>query len=372
MPARILLVLFLLLFGASLHAQPAYKPHVLERSMRDRAMTAVQKGDTSGARELFERWLEADPRDNSSWYNYACLLSLVGDSARALDAFESAVDAGWRDAVHPTRDSDLDAIRSSPRFAAALERIRTRTASSGPRGFVRRFAEMRSRGSYIVMLPPDYEKSTTEYPVCVILHGSGSSDVGHGRLADTMGREGVIYIAPRAPYPHAELAAAGTLGWTAYPPDELAANDPNREHIQTDYVDWILTCIDDVQANYRARKGKVFVYGHSQGGGYANILALLHPERVAAYYSQAASLPSERFLNADNARRMKSEGVRAYLMHGEQDAVVPPSTSTAIDGVLTAAGVEHTLRMVPGDHGFGPVILADIREWIAKEVRRVR
>ncbi|MBC8144013.1 MAG: hypothetical protein H7X80_00430, partial [bacterium] len=234
-----------------------YERRVLGLSLRDSASRATQKTDYAQARDLYERWLQADPRDISSWYNLACVCSLTGEKDKALDAFERAVDAGWNDAVHPTRDTDLDAIRSDARFDAALMRIGQRASANAPRGFIRHFAEMKSRGTYIVMLPPDYETSSTKYPICVILHGSGSTDIAHGRVSDSMGRDGVIYIAPRAPFPHAGVVSTGAMGWTSSPPDDLPESDPNRAHVVTDYVNWIFTCVDEVKKKYRALDGKV-------------------------------------------------------------------------------------------------------------------
>jgi phospholipase/carboxylesterase len=367
----------LLLALAALALSPAtlaqttepYKPHTLAPSLRDQAARVLSTGDKAGARRLYEKWLEADPRDYSSWYNLACLYALTGEQALAIDAFERSVDAGWKDSAHAATDTDLDAIRSDARFTAALARISAKSAVRGPKGFIRHHAPMTSRGSYIVMLPPDYATSTKEYPICVILHGSGSSELAHGRLSDTMGREGVIYIAPRAPYPHADVVATGSMGWTAWPPDDLEETDPNYAQVPLDYVDWVITCIDEVQRTYRARKGRVHIYGHSQGGNLANVVALLHPDRVASYYSQAASLPRKQFLTAEHARRMKEHGVRAYLSHGAEDNVVPSSTSTTIDALLTDAGVEHRLRIVPGDHTVRGALLVDVREWVEMEVR---
>jgi predicted esterase len=363
------LVFALLVCSVSLHAQNTYKPHNLPPALRDQALLALQQRDYPKARTLYERWLEADPRDNMSWYNLACVYSLTGEKEKAIDAFERSVDAGWEDAEHPTQDTDLDAIRADARFDAALKRIGAGTAKKGPKGFIRHYAEMKSRGSYIVMLPPDYETSKKEYPICLILHGSGSSDLGHGKLADTLGREGVIYIAPRAPYPHTGVVATGNMGWTAWPPDDLDNNDPNLAQVPIDYVNWIFTCVDEVQRNYRARKGRVYILGHSQGGNFANVSALLHPDRVASYYADAGSLPAERFLTAENFQGLKKNGVHAYLIHGEQDNVVNPESSRKIDKLLTDAGVEHRLRIVPGDHSIGGEMMKDIRAWIETEVR---
>ena len=50
-----------------------------------------------------------------------------------------------------------------------------------------------------VYLPPDYDSEENRdrtWPICVILHGSGSTETAHGSFANTFGRHGVIYVAP--------------------------------------------------------------------------------------------------------------------------------------------------------------------------------
>ena len=50
-------------------------------------------------------------------------------------------------------------------------------------------------GFYAVYLPPDYDAAAAaerRHPVCVILHGSGSTETGHGALSNRFGRENVM------------------------------------------------------------------------------------------------------------------------------------------------------------------------------------
>ena len=194
-------------------AQPAYEPRTLAPSWRDQATAAYGEKRYADAIFLYRKWLEADPHDDGSWYNLACTYALAGMKAAALEAFETAVDAGWEDPRWPTEDTDLAPIREDPRFDAAVARCAANQGKNAPQDAVRHWVEIPAVTTYLAMLPPDYESTEKAYPLVLILHGNGSSEAWHGRLADRAGRDGVIYVAPRAPYPNAQvfyqLAPAG-------------------------------------------------------------------------------------------------------------------------------------------------------------------
>jgi predicted esterase len=225
-------------------------------------------------------------------------------------------------------------------------------------------------GTYVVMLPPDYATSGKEYPICVILHGNGSTELRHGKLSETFGREGVIYVAPRAPYPNLGVMHGGDDGWTAWPAIDLDENSMLLNKIPLDYVTWVFNCIHDVQSNYRARKGKVFIYGHSEGGHFADLCALIRPNEVESYMAHAGYMPGENLMTKDALRQMKESGVRPYLVHGRQDNVVVPEQSEKLSAAFKEAGIKHTLKIVDGDHGFSEAIRKEVQAWMEEEVRR--
>jgi tetratricopeptide (TPR) repeat protein len=69
-----------------------------------------------------QRALAIDPEDCGILYNIACVYSLLGKSEDAINCLEKAMaHAFWykRWAQH---DSDLDAVRSHPRFQALMDR----------------------------------------------------------------------------------------------------------------------------------------------------------------------------------------------------------------------------------------------------------
>lgn len=354
------LILLLALVPFVLHAQTSLPP-----SLRDRANDALGRRQLDSAELLLGQWLEADPRDESSWYNMACILALEGKNDRALDAFENAVTAGWDDAEQARVDDDLESIRDADRFGKALRAIEERGKANGPKGYIRHFVPMTSRGTYVAMLPPDYETSSRTYPLCVILHGSGSTELAHGRLADGLGRDDVIYIAVRAPFASIErIRGDGQPGYTSWPNDRIPDEDSaDIRAIYDDYVNLIFSSVDDATKRYRVRPGKVWIVGHSQGGQFANLCGILHPERVAGVLSIAGSSVRDWFLTAENFARMKKEGIVYRVIHGDSDPVVPKSTSILLEEKLRLGGVQVRLDIVPGQHTISPALMAEAKKW---------
>lgn len=56
-------------------------------------------------------------------YNLACALARSGDSKRAFEALDKALDAGFHDAALMRSDDDLASLRDDPRYRAMLARI---------------------------------------------------------------------------------------------------------------------------------------------------------------------------------------------------------------------------------------------------------
>jgi adenylate cyclase len=83
-----------------------------------------------------DRALALDPGEPMPLYNIACIQSLAGSQAEALDSLERAVAAGLKLRGWLEHDSNLDPIRGQPRFQALLERLEADESGSprpGPR-----------------------------------------------------------------------------------------------------------------------------------------------------------------------------------------------------------------------------------------------
>ncbi len=76
--------------------------------------------DPTRATEYAARAMAVDPEDPMLLYNVACTYGVLGKIDECLDALEQAVSKGWGDKDWLQHDSDLDAIRSEPRYLALL------------------------------------------------------------------------------------------------------------------------------------------------------------------------------------------------------------------------------------------------------------
>ena len=83
----------------------------------------VALGETERGLEWADRALALDPEDPMLLYNIACIRSMAGAGDAALDCLERSVAAGLRYKGWLEHDSNLDAIRSHPRFQALMARL---------------------------------------------------------------------------------------------------------------------------------------------------------------------------------------------------------------------------------------------------------
>ena len=332
-------------------------------------MMHYAKQEWDDAIYYLRRWLEADPQDSGSWYNLACCYGLNGSGDKAIDAFEASVQTGWSDAEHAMNDADLKIIWEDERFKKVIERCKLNVAKvDGPTGYIRRYIELERMGTYIAMLPPDYEKSKKKYPLVVILHGWGSTELGHGRLSDAWGRDDVIYIAPRYPYAATSIfLGAKKAGYSAYYDGE-EVEEKYWAGMMEQVVNWVFACVDDAKKQYRVKGKKVFIFGHSQGAGLANTCGFMRPERIEAYVAYAGWL-DKKFQNEKCYKKVAENRVKVFLLHGNEDKRVNPQASIMPAKLLKDAGVDCTLKLVASNHSFSPDVNEYMIYWINKYVR---
>lgn len=235
-------------------------------------------------------------------------------------------------------------------------------------------------GFYAVYLPPDYAANSDKtYPVCVILHGHGSSETGHGGLSNSLGREGVIYVAPRAGHVHKGLLAQGRRGYTAWPTypeswgewdsETFPKDDVEKLQVQRLYTDWISDCVADVRERYRTDGQRVVVVGHSQGAMFSMTLALHRPELVRAHFAYAGAYWSE--VEDDiAAQTLKKHDIYSYIAHCDDDQVVSSDSSRKLVEYFKEHDVKHdSLFVERGGHSFTSKISRAAQEFIAKWCR---
>ena len=84
------------------------------------ATTLVRMGDHKRGFEWARRALEIDPEETSILYNVACVYSLLGRIEESIGCLQKVMEHGTFYKNWAAKDSDLDAVRSDPRFQALL------------------------------------------------------------------------------------------------------------------------------------------------------------------------------------------------------------------------------------------------------------
>jgi tetratricopeptide (TPR) repeat protein len=86
-------------------------------------------GQREKAIELMENSIKADTT-NVSYYNAACLFSLLQEPDSAMQYLGKAIELGYRDFKHISRDPDLDNIRNLPEFKALIDQYSAQQPTS--------------------------------------------------------------------------------------------------------------------------------------------------------------------------------------------------------------------------------------------------
>jgi TolB-like protein/Flp pilus assembly protein TadD len=80
-----------------------------------------QSGERARGLEWAQRALATDPEETSIIYNVGCVYALSGEAEKAIDCLERATARGDWYKGWAQKDSDLDSLRSNPRFQALLK-----------------------------------------------------------------------------------------------------------------------------------------------------------------------------------------------------------------------------------------------------------
>src|SRR5262245_60962362 len=169
------------------------------------------------------------------------------------------------------------------------------------------FEKDKTTFDYLLYLPPGYEKGDKSWPLVLFLHGKGDKierlkRAGLPRRVEQK-KEAFLLIAPQN---------SGKKGWSA------AA---------------VGTLLDDVVANHKVDKDRIYVTGLSMGGFGTWLMASAFPDKFAAI------IPICGGGNTANAKKIKDLPI--WVFHGAKDQVVPASRSEAMVKALKDAGAEN-------------------------------
>jgi predicted peptidase len=169
---------------------------------------------------------------------------------------------------------------------------------------------------YRLYLPTDYAGSGTRWPLVLFLHGAGERG-SHLALLDRTGLT--------------KLAAARSLPFVL-----VAPQVPDDEIWSTPALAALL---DRLLSQLRIDRDRIYLTGLSMGGFGAWDLATTHPDRFAAVVSISGGG------NPVPACRLRH--VPVWLVHGQQDDVIPVQESELLARRLQTCGGRVRLTVYP-------------------------
>lgn len=170
------------------------------------------------------------------------------------------------------------------------------------------FKEAAKEMQYALYLPTTYDGSRS-FPLIVALHGLGSNPwqvINYPGLTARAEKHGYIVVAPMGYNQSGWYGSRGTGGGRGDDPQNLG------ELSEQDVMNVLRIVRDDQQID----GDRIFLYGHSMGGGGSLHLAMKYPEIWAGMtlIAPAAWTGQERLKNARQ--------IPAFIVQGDQDRLV--------------------------------------------------
>jgi len=211
----------------------------------------------------------------------------------------------------------------------------------------------------IVYTPPDYEKSSTRYPVLYLLHGAGEIETswterGHAHvILDNLIADGKLKpLVVVMPFGYAFARAAAAIRVDA------AENKQQREGFTRDLLEDVIPMIDRSFRVYADRDHRA-IAGLSLGGAQSLAIGLSHTDlfsRVAGFSSAigAATNPETGGVNFDtvlaDAAHINRQLKLLWIGCGTEDPLF--EANTAFADLLSKHKIEHIFRVTGGAHTY--------------------
>lgn len=178
--------------------------------------------------------------------------------------------------------------------------------------------------TYYLFVPASV-KPDKPAPLVVLLHGSRRDGFSLAdRWRGLAKKEGVIVVAPDA----ADLAL-----WTT----------------PVDGPDFLYALVESIKTKHSIDARRVYLFGHSNGAGFAMIMSMLASEYFAATAVHAGALSP----NADSLIRRATRKIPVSIQVGDRDPYFPPGTVRSTRDMLRSRGFAVELTELPGhDHWY--------------------
>ena len=198
------------------------------------------------------------------------------------------------------------------------------------------FKEAGKEMEYALFVPASYS-ATQEYPLIVALHGLGSNpqQIMHYRgLTDLAEEHRYIVVAPMG---------YNERGWYGSRGQSSSRSRPNNlgELSEQD----VMNVLALARKEFNIADNRIYLMGHSMGGGGTWHLGIKHPDIWAALAPIAPAIRG----NTSNLEKIKH--IPVIVVQGDQDPLVPVRGARRWVAKMKELGMEHSyIEVAGGDH----------------------
>ena len=207
-----------------------------------------------------------------------------------------------------------------------------------------------------LIAPPPRVSET--YALLVLLHGRGADAHDLLPLANELGRDDLLVVAPQAPY---ALPGPFGMGYAWYDMHDIGDPDPVTFEPSLARLREFLGA---VIAGHPVDAQRVFLLGFSQGAVMSLATAIIDPRRLAGVVALSGYLP-EAVIGAAGG---SLDDLPIFIGHGNADPLIPVTEGHKARDVLIANGADVTYREYSTAHRIAPEELDDIREWLGAQL----
>jgi predicted peptidase len=228
------------------------------------------------------------------------------------------------------------------------------------------FQETGETIQYALFVPSNYD-ATKKWPLIVGLHGAGRPYdwlMGYTGIIDLAQRDGFVMVTPLGYHPRGGFgvprrAAPPAASTTATPGQATApAPDPLPANVAELSEKDVLNVFEMVRKEFNIDPNRIYLWGHSMGGGGTYHLAAKYPDIWAGLALAAPAPPA----NLDSLERFRH--IPILVMHGDEDKTIPVARTREAVARMKQLGMQYVyVEVKGGDHS---LFISQNREMVSK------